>query len=191
MGQSLIIQIWPSRSIICALISPTFSCIKSRQSFLPWMMDSRASLTQSGHSESVCRGQPRVGFVFSQDFKSGLSDHFGVKDGFGLYLLKNCTMSKVASAALQTAQSRVLSNCVPTRFGINLYPLFRRLPRTRPGDLEPTQSLELRPKRLPPGSGCVLAKRYYERPISLWTPIACLLSGEEASRLRRTVGIGG
>src|SRR5499425_1086696 len=122
MGQSLTIQIWPSRSIICALISPTFSLIRSRQSFLPWMMASRASLTQSGQSESVCRGQPSVGLVFSQDFKSGLSDHFGVNDGFGLYLLKNWMVLKVALAVLQTAQSIVLRSCVPTRFGINLYP---------------------------------------------------------------------
>ena len=53
------------------------------------MMASRASLTQPGHSESVCRGQPSVGLVFSHDFSSGLSDHFGVKFGFGLCLLKN------------------------------------------------------------------------------------------------------
>src|SRR5207245_69192 len=105
MGQSLTIQICPSRSIICALISPTFSFIRSRQSFLPWMMASRASLTQSGQSESVCRGQPSVGLVFSQDLRSGLSDHFGVKDGFGLYLLKNWIALKVAPAAEQTAAS--------------------------------------------------------------------------------------
>src|SRR5215467_4055844 len=105
-----------------ALISPTFSCIRSRQSFLPWMMASRASFTHAGQSESVCRGKPRVGLVFSHDFKSGLSDHCGVTDGFGLYLLKNWMVLKVAPAALQTAQSIVLSNCVPTRFGINLYP---------------------------------------------------------------------
>ena len=74
--------------MICALISPTFSLIRSVQSFLPLMMASRASFTQSGHSESVVRGQPSVGLDFSQDFSSGLSDHFGVKDGFGLYLLK-------------------------------------------------------------------------------------------------------
>src|SRR2546430_4097989 len=74
--------------MICALISPTFSFIRSRQSFWPWIMASRASLTQSGQSESVCRGHPSVGLVFSQDLRSGLSDHFGVKDGFGLYLLK-------------------------------------------------------------------------------------------------------
>ena len=38
---------------------------------------------------SVVRGQPSVGLDFSQDFSSGFSDHFGVKEGFGLYLLKN------------------------------------------------------------------------------------------------------
>src|SRR5262249_33308751 len=128
MGQSLTIQTCPSRSIICALISPTFSFMRSRQSFLPWIMASRASFTQSGHSESVWRGQPSVGFVFSHDFKSGLSDHFGVKDGFGLYLLKNWMVLKVALAVLQTAQSTVLRSCVPTRFGINLYPRFQKFP---------------------------------------------------------------
>src|SRR6266849_3909529 len=122
MGQSLIIQTSPLRSIICALISPTFSFIRSRQSLLPWMMASRASFTQSGQSESVCRGQPSVGLVFSQDFRSGLSDHFGVKDGFGFRLLKNWIVSKVTLAALQTAASTARITCVPTRFGINLYP---------------------------------------------------------------------
>ena len=34
-----------------------------------------------GQSESVSRGQPSGGFVFSYDFSSGLSDHFGVNDG--------------------------------------------------------------------------------------------------------------
>src|SRR5580704_5515536 len=87
-AHSLTIQTWPSRSMICALISPTFSWIRSVQSFLPSMIASRASLTQSGHSESVVRGQPSVGLDFSHDFSSGLSDHFGVKDGLGLCLLK-------------------------------------------------------------------------------------------------------
>jgi len=68
-------------------ISPTFSLIRTDTSCLPLRMSSRASITQFGHSESVVRGQPRVGFVFSHDFKSGLSDHFGVKEGFGRYLL--------------------------------------------------------------------------------------------------------
>src|SRR5215831_1057922 len=121
MGQSLTIQIWPSRSIICALISPTFSFIRSRQSFLPWMMASRASLTQSGQSESVCRGQPSVGLVFSHDFKSGLSDHFGVKDGFGFRLLKNWMALNVTAAVLHTTVSRARITSAPALFGINLY----------------------------------------------------------------------
>src|ERR1041385_5263787 len=81
VGQSLIIQISLSRSMICALISPTFSLIRTLTSCLPLRMDSRASITQFGHSESVVRGQPRVGLLFCQDFSSGLSDHFGVNDG--------------------------------------------------------------------------------------------------------------
>src|SRR5260370_1247899 len=54
MGQSLPIQPCPSRSIICALISPTFSFMRSRQSLVPWMMASRASLTQSRQTDSLC-----------------------------------------------------------------------------------------------------------------------------------------
>src|SRR5829696_4807150 len=85
-GQSLIIQISPSRSMIWALISPTFSLIRSLTSFLPLMIASRASITQLGQRESVVRGQPSVGLLFCHDFRRGLSDHFGVKEGLGLYL---------------------------------------------------------------------------------------------------------
>src|SRR5580700_3753745 len=88
-AHSLIIQTSPLRSTIWALISPTFSLTRSVQSFLPLKIASRASVTQPGQSESVVRGQPSVGLLFSQDFSSGLSDHFGVKDGLGLRLLKN------------------------------------------------------------------------------------------------------
>src|SRR6516164_2486082 len=119
MGQSLSIQTCPSRSTICALISPTFSCIRSRQSFLPAIMASRASLTQPGQRESVWRGQPKVGLVFSQDFSRGLSDHCGVTEGFGLRLLKYWIVWNVTPAALQTAQSMVRRICVPTELGIN------------------------------------------------------------------------
>src|SRR4029077_20817524 len=101
MGQSLTIQTWPSRSMICALISPTFSCIRSRQSFLPAIVASRASFTHAGQSESVCRGKPSVGLVFSQDLSSGLSDHFGVTDGFGLRLLKCWVGGKVNQHAFE------------------------------------------------------------------------------------------
>src|SRR5207302_5001434 len=122
IGHSFTIQTSPSRSMICALISPTFSCIRSRQSFFPSKIASRASLTQPGHKESVCRGKPSVGFDFSHDFSSGLSDHFGVTEGLGLRLLKYWMVLKVIPAVLQTIQSNVLANCVPTVFGINLYP---------------------------------------------------------------------
>jgi hypothetical protein len=72
-------------------------------------MASRASETQPGQSESVVRGQPSVGLLFSYDFSKGFSDHFGVKEGFGLYLLKNWMELNVAPAALQTTQSNVLA----------------------------------------------------------------------------------
>src|SRR6202035_3070860 len=108
--------------MICALISPTFSCTRSVQSFLPLMMASRASLTQSGHNESVVRGQPRVGFDFSQDFSSGLSDHFGVNEGLGLYLLKNWRVLNVTFAVLHSAQSKVFQSLL-LDVGIFAFPL--------------------------------------------------------------------
>src|SRR6202165_6134003 len=86
------------------------------------MIASRASFTHAGQSESVCRGKPNVGLVFSQDFSSGLSDHFGVTEGLGFFLLKYWMVSNVIPAVLQTTQSNVLAICVPTIFGINLYP---------------------------------------------------------------------
>src|SRR5579862_2174708 len=100
--------------MISALISPTFSYIRSRKSFCPLMMASRASLTQPGQRESVCRGQPNVGLLFSQDFSSGLSDHLGVKDGFGLCLLKIWTVSKTTPAVLHATASNAFHTCDPT-----------------------------------------------------------------------------
>src|SRR5467141_2008283 len=132
MGQSFTIQISPLRSIISALISPTFSLMRSRQSFLPSKIAWRASLTQSGQRESVFRGQPSVGLVFSQDFSSGLSDHFGVNEGLGFFLLKYWMVSKVIPAVLQTTQSNVLAICVPTVFGINPYPPLSKMLSTFP-----------------------------------------------------------
>ena len=70
-GQSFTIRILPSRSRIVALISPTFSVRRIDTSFLPSMISWRASRVQTGQSESVSRGQPSVGFVFSCDFSSG------------------------------------------------------------------------------------------------------------------------
>src|SRR5581483_11055023 len=68
----------------------------------------RISGTHLGHSESVVRGQPRIGFCFSQDFRRGLSDHFGVNDLFGFTefsVLKTC---HAAPAATVTAFSAYL-----------------------------------------------------------------------------------
>ena len=81
-GQSLTIRILPSRSMMVALISPTFSVSSTETSCLPSRIACRASRTQVGQSESVSRGQPSGGLVFCQDLSSGLSDQRGVKDGF-------------------------------------------------------------------------------------------------------------
>ena len=83
-GQSFTIRILPSRSTICALISPTFSFISTSCGSWPSRICCRISGTHFGHSESVVRGQPSGGFDFSYDLSSGLSDHFGVGDGLGL-----------------------------------------------------------------------------------------------------------
>src|SRR5215813_8541448 len=88
MGQSFTIRILPSRSRIVALISPTFSLSRTLTSFFPSRIAWRASRTQVGQSESVSRGHPSGGFVFSYDFSSGLSDQAGVNDGFCLILFK-------------------------------------------------------------------------------------------------------
>src|SRR5260370_13600958 len=101
--------------MICALISPTFSCIRSRQSFLPAMIASRPSLTHAGQSESVCLGKPSVGLVFSQDFSSGLSDHFGVTEGLGLRLLNYWMVLNVIPPAFETPHSHVLAISWPPR----------------------------------------------------------------------------
>src|SRR5579863_6155633 len=108
--------------MICALISPTFSNIKSCQSFFPLKMDSRASFTHPGHSESVCLGHPSVGLVFSHDFNKGLSDHFGVKEALGLNLLKNCKVSKATPAVLLRAKSTSFKACepAPTFLGMSI-----------------------------------------------------------------------
>src|SRR5207244_13268612 len=100
MGQSFTIRILPSRSRIVALISPTFSFSSTLTSRLPSRISWRASRTHVGHSESVSRGQPSGGFVFSYDFKSGLSDQAGMNDGFCCSLFKplNTTQTPLAAA---------------------------------------------------------------------------------------------
>src|SRR5579863_1037412 len=118
MGQSFSIHTSPLRSTICALISPTFSFTSDFQSWSPLMILSRASLTHPGHSESVSRGQPSCGLVFCHDFNSGLSDHLGMNDGLGPYLLKNCTLSKAAPAVTVSARSKYFISRRPLILGI-------------------------------------------------------------------------
>ena len=82
MGQSFTIRILPSRSMIWALISPAFSFIRTSIGSLPSMICWRISGTHLGQSESVVRGHPSGGLDFWYDFRSGLSDHLGVNEGF-------------------------------------------------------------------------------------------------------------
>src|ERR1035438_983315 len=97
MGQSFTIRILPSRSMICALILPAFSFMRTSSGSLPSMISWRICGTHLGQSESVARGQPSGGLDFWYDFNSGLSDHLGVNEGFGLMLFN---LSKTAHAPL-------------------------------------------------------------------------------------------
>src|ERR671932_429859 len=108
-GQSLTIQIWPSRSMICALISPTFSWTRMDGSMVGALrILLRASMTHFGQRLSVVRGKPSGGFDFCQDLSRGLSDHFGVNDSFGLYWLKNWIVLKRPPATVASAFSACL-----------------------------------------------------------------------------------
>src|SRR6185312_6161401 len=61
-----------------------------------------------GQRESVSRGQPNGGFAFCQLFRSGLSDHLGVKDSFWLILFTASNTFQAAFAATVTAFSTYL-----------------------------------------------------------------------------------
>src|SRR6266567_3588609 len=108
LGQSLTIQILPSRSMICALISPTCSFIRTSTGSFPSRICWRISGTHFGQSESVVRGQPSGGFDFSHDFSSGFSDHFGVGDGLGATRFKREKMAHAPVAATVAAFSTYL-----------------------------------------------------------------------------------
>src|SRR5271166_3174947 len=112
MGQSFTIRIWPSRSMMLALISPTFSFLRISTGSLPSRILLRISGTHLGHSESVWRGQPSLGFCFSQLFSSGLSDHFGVNEGFWLIEFTLSNTNQAALAARATAFSTCLIGLV-------------------------------------------------------------------------------
>src|SRR4030095_14794288 len=102
MGQSFTIRILPSRSRMVALISPTFSLRSTLPSFWPSRIACRASRVHVGHNESVSRGQPSGGLVFSYDFSRGLSDQFGMKEGRWLILL---ILLKIPQAPLAASAS--------------------------------------------------------------------------------------
>src|SRR5256885_16811549 len=84
--------------MICALISPAFSFISTSTGSLPSRICWRISGTHFGQSESVERGQPSGGFVFSYDFSSGFSDHLGVNPGFCLMRLTRSNTDHAARA---------------------------------------------------------------------------------------------
>src|SRR3954470_24622800 len=108
MGQSFTIRILPSRSRMVALISPTLSLSSTLTSFLPSRISWRASRVQTGHSESVSRGQPSGGLVFSYDFCSGLFDHFGVNAGLWLILFSVLKTAQAPLAAMDKPFSKYL-----------------------------------------------------------------------------------
>src|SRR5579862_1640754 len=108
LGQSFTIKIFPSLSTMVALISPTFSFMRTSCGRCPSRICWRISGTHLGQSESVERGQPRGGLDFSYDLSRGLSDHFGVGDGLGLMLLKRSKTIHVALAAATAAASTYL-----------------------------------------------------------------------------------
>src|ERR1035437_8827909 len=72
-----------------------------------------------GHRESVTRGQPRGGLVFSEDFSSGFSDHFGVGDGFCLIRFRRSNTTHAPLAATVTAFSIYFTGlCMRSRFPV-------------------------------------------------------------------------
>src|SRR5580658_4596236 len=95
-----------------ALISPTFSLRRISTGIFPSRICWRISGTHLGQSESVSRGQPSLGFCFSQLFSSGLSDHFGVKPGFGLIALILLYTNQAALAPRAMAFSTCLIGLV-------------------------------------------------------------------------------
>ena len=77
VGQVFSITIFPSRSTIDAGISPTCWLTSDSTDRSPERNLARVSRTQLGQSESVVRGQPRVGLVRCSLFISGAAAHCG------------------------------------------------------------------------------------------------------------------
>ena len=77
VGQVFSTMTLPSRSTMCALISPTFSLTREAMDCSPARIRVLASRTQVGQSESVVRGQPNCGLERSALFMSGAGAHLG------------------------------------------------------------------------------------------------------------------
>src|SRR4051812_37850032 len=77
IGQLFSMTTLPSRSRMCALISPVCSLTSDSTVRRPDRIASRVSRTHVGHKESVVRGQPNCGDVRSWLLSSGASAHFG------------------------------------------------------------------------------------------------------------------
>jgi hypothetical protein len=82
MGQSFTIRILPSRSIDLRLDLAGLIGVQDFERRLA-VQNLLADLGDAARAERIgLRGQPSGGLVFSHDFSSGLSDHFGTKPGF-------------------------------------------------------------------------------------------------------------
>jgi hypothetical protein len=80
---------------------------------LPSTISCRASRTQTGHSESVSRGQPSGGFTFCHDFSSGFSDQCGVKVSPGLMLFSALnTLQAPLAATVRPFSTYLIGLCM-------------------------------------------------------------------------------
>src|SRR6266511_5277063 len=66
-----------------ALISPTWLLRRTSTSSRPLRIRARVVFTQAGHNESVVRGQPSPGVVFSQLLRSGAEAQAGWNEEAG------------------------------------------------------------------------------------------------------------
>jgi hypothetical protein len=78
-GRVFSMKTWPPSSKMRAFTSPGLSAMSSGTERSPESTFSRVSKTHCGQSESVVRGVPSGGRLFSRLFSSGAGAHFGWK----------------------------------------------------------------------------------------------------------------
>src|SRR5579862_9163804 len=100
----------PSRSRMCALISPACSLTRTSRSRAPERIRARVSRTHVGHNESVVRGHPSAGEVRSQLFDSGAGAHEGWKVPLGTGRLRVWNTCHAAFARCDAAVSSCRAN---------------------------------------------------------------------------------